>query len=285
ARVAFGLVSALIVFIALRILGRPKVPTRAAQLILACPLTTLTFAVAGDDLVIVALILLALALLHRRRPVWCGGVIAVAVSIKLTASPALIVLAVAVFGLLGLRSLVRFCAAVIGVGIVVTVPVMLIDPRNFVEQVVKFPLGIGMAHSPAQSPLPGVLIAQLGPAGHDVALALMCAAALGIGGWLVIRPPRWASDAAFRSAIGLGLAIMLSPATRYGYLVYPLALFGAAITLRAMENRDEQTKPESSDPAASAPEKGLEVGETAQLGLAFRRPLLVEGRPVGRVEQ
>lgn len=242
ARVAFGLMSAVIVFIAWRVLGRPKVPVRAAQLILACPLTTLTFAVAGDDLVIVSLMLLALALLHRRRPVLCGGVIAVAVSIKLTASPALIVLAVAVFGMLGSRSLLRFCAAVIGVGVVVTVPVLLIDPHNFVEQVVKFPLGIGIAHSPAQSPLPGVLIGQLGPAGHDVAIALMAATALGIGLWLVLRPPRTASDAAFRSAIGLGLAIMLSPATRYGYLVYPLALFGAAITLRAMENRDEQAE-------------------------------------------
>ena len=242
ARVAFGLMSAVIVFIAWRVLRRPKVPVRAAQLILACPLTTLTFAVAGDDLVIVSLMLLALALLHRRRPVLCGGVIAVAVSIKLTASPALIVLAVAVFGMLGSRSLLRFCAAVIGVGVVVTVPVLLIDPHNFVEQVVKFPLGIGIAHSPAQSPLPGVLIGQLGPAGHDVAIALMAATALGIGLWLVLRPPRTASDAAFRSAIGLGLAIMLSPATRYGYLVYPLALFGAAITLRAMENRDEQAE-------------------------------------------
>lgn len=240
ARVAFGVVAALIVVVALRVLGWPKVPVRAAQLILACPLTTLTFAVAGDDLVIVALILLALALLHRRRPVWCGGVIAVAVSIKLTASPALIVLAVAVLGMFGLRSLLRFCGAVLGVGFVVTVPVMLIDPRNFVEQVVRFPLGIGIAHSPAQSPLPGVLIGRLGSAGHDVAIALMLAAALAIGIWLVLRLPKLASDAALRSAIGLGLAIMLSPATRYGYLVYPLALFGAAITLRAKENQDER---------------------------------------------
>jgi hypothetical protein len=239
-RVAFGVVSALIILVALRVLGRPKIPVRAAQLILACPLTTLTFAVAGDDLVIVALMLLALALLYRRRPVFCGGVIAVAVSIKLTASPALIVLAVAAFGMFGLRSLLRFCAAVLGVGFVVTVPVLLVDPRNFIEQVIKFPLGIGIAHSPAESPLPGVLIGQLGPAGHDVAIALMLATALAIGIWLVIRPPKLASDAAMRSAIGLGLAIMLSPATRYGYLIYPLALFGAAITLRAKENQDEQ---------------------------------------------
>jgi hypothetical protein len=241
-RVMFGVASALIVLVAMRVLGWPTTPVRAAQLILACPLTTLTFAVAGDDLVIVALMLLALALLHRRRPVLCGGVIAVAVSIKLTASPALIVLALAVFGMLGLRSLLRFCAAVIGVGFVVTVPVLLVDPRNFIEQVIKFPLGIGIAHSPAESPLPGVLIGQLGPAGHDVAIALMLATALAIGIWLVLRPPRLASDAAMRSAIALGLAIMLSPATRYGYLVYPLTLFGAAITLRATENQDERAE-------------------------------------------
>jgi hypothetical protein len=248
ARVAFAVVSVLIVALALRVLGRPKVPTRTAQLILACPLTALTFAVAGDDLVIVALLLLALALLHRRRPVLCGGVVAVAVSIKLTASPALIVLAVAVFGMLGVRALLRFLVAVVGVGAVLTVPVMLVDPRDFVEQVIKFPLGLGIAHSPAASPLPGVLIGQLGPAGHATAIALMLAAAAAIGCWLLWRPPRLASDAAMRSAIGLGLAIMLSPATRYGYLVYPIALFGAALALRAIEKLAEEPAGDNAGP-------------------------------------
>ncbi|HEX3778886.1 MAG TPA: glycosyltransferase 87 family protein [Pseudonocardiaceae bacterium] len=235
ARIAFAVVSVLIVAIALRVLGWPSVPTRTRQLVLACPLTALTFAVAGDDLPIVALLLLALALLHRRRPVLCGGVIAIAVSIKLTASPALIVLAVAVLGMLGRRALLRFTVAVLGAGAVLTVPVLLVDPHDFVEQVVKFPLGLGIARSPAASPLPGVLIGELGPAGHATAIGLMLAAALAIGCWLVLRPPRLASDAAMRSAIGLGAAIMLSPATRYGYLVYPIALFGAALALREWE--------------------------------------------------
>ncbi len=235
ARVAFAVVSVLIVAVALAVLDWPTVPTRTAQLVLAAPLTALTFAVAGDDLPIVALLLLALALLHRRRPVACGAVIAVAVSIKLTASPALIVLLVAVLGMLGVRALLRFLVAVLAVGVVLTVPVLLVDPRDFVEQVIRFPLGMGIAHSPAASPLPGVLLGQLGPAGHTAAMALMVLAALAIGGWLLWRPPRLASDAALRSAIGLGLAIMLSPATRYGYLVYPIALFGAALALRALE--------------------------------------------------
>ncbi|MDG4866226.1 hypothetical protein P8605_49550, partial [Streptomyces sp. T-3] len=41
---------------------------------------------------------------------------------------------------------------------------------------------------------------------------------------LVVRPPGTARAAAARLALGLGLAMALMPATRFGYLVYPLVL-------------------------------------------------------------
>jgi hypothetical protein len=83
--------------------------------------------------------------------------------------------------------------------------------------------------------LPGNLIARLGPAGHDVSLALLAAAGLAMAIWLVARPPRTSTGAAVRIAVGLTGALLLAPATRYGYLIYPIVLFGAAIALRQLD--------------------------------------------------
>lgn len=236
ARIAFALASAGAVALAWRLVGRPRLPVRAAQLAVASPLTALTWSVAGDDLPIAALVVLALALLYRRMPAWCGLVIGVAVSMKLTASSGLVVLAIAVLAIMGWRAFGRFVAAVIGVTAALNLPVLLVNPDSFVEHVVRFPIGLGRAHSPAASPLPGNLISRLGAGGHVVSLMLLFTAAIAMGVWLVRRPPATATAATLRIAAGLTAGIMLAPATRYGYLVYPLVLLGAAITLRQRDS-------------------------------------------------
>jgi hypothetical protein len=81
------------------------------------------------------------------------------------------------------------------------------------------------------------LIAIIGAAGRTIAFVLLGAAALAISSWLVRRPPATGSDALLRTAVGLGAAILLSPATRYGYLVYPLVLLGAILVFRESEPR------------------------------------------------
>ena len=43
---------------------------------------------------------------------------------------------------------------------------------------------------------------------------------------LVIAPPRTPAEAAHRIALGLTALFALSPATRFGYFCYPLALYG-----------------------------------------------------------
>lgn len=254
ARIAFGLFAAVLAVCAWRVVGRPAVPVRASQLAIAGPLTVLTVATAGDDVAVVALITLALALLHARRPVACAVAITVAVSMKLTALPALAVLAVAVAAIMGRRALGRFAAAVITLGAVVNVPVFLVDPGAFVEHVIRFPAGLGKAHSPAASPLPGNLIARLGPAGHDVSLALLLAGALAIAIWLLRRPPRTAADAALRIAVGLAGAIILAPATRWGYLVDPIVLAGVAIALKSISPSVDGARPaDATEPPARPP--------------------------------
>ncbi|MGH3759425.1 glycosyltransferase 87 family protein [Actinophytocola sp.] len=232
ARVAFAVATVLIIVLAFAVLGWPRVPVLAAQFAAVSPLTLLTITVAGDDIPVIALIVLATALVHRAHPAWAGGVCALVITMKLTALPALAVLAVAVLvrrGGRGHQDLAIFLGTTVAVSAVVVLPVLLVNPASFVEHVILYPAGLGQAGSPAESPLPGHLIARLGPVGHAVSLALLATAACAIIAWLVLRPPRDPAAATLRIATGLGMAIILAPATRWGYLVYPLALLGAMI--------------------------------------------------------
>ncbi|MBQ1015105.1 hypothetical protein KBX53_30080, partial [Micromonospora sp. M51] len=87
-----------------------------------------------------------------------------------------------------------------------------------------FPLGHGLVTSPAQSPFPGYLIASTLPAGRLIAAALLVAAGVAIAVRLARRPPRTAVAATLICGYGLLAAIALMPSTRFGYLLYPLAL-------------------------------------------------------------
>lgn len=239
ARVAFLVATVLIIVLTLRVLGWPKVPVRAAHLAAVSPLTLLTLTVAGDDIPVIALIVLATALAYRANPIWSGLVCAVVATTKLTALPALGVLAVAIMVHRGGRGLAAFLGAVVGGSVVITLPVLLVDPGSFVEHVIFFPAGLGEAKSPAASPLPGHLIAQLGPVGHAVSLALLAIAACAIVAWLILRPPQDPAGVMQRIAVGLGTAILLAPATRWGYLVYPLAMIGAMLGFSTTSERGE----------------------------------------------
>jgi hypothetical protein len=245
ARLMFVLGSAIAIGLALWVLGKPKVPVVAGLLVIASPLTTLVATTAGDDLPVIALAILATALATRdHRPAsaaWSGVICALVVTMKLTALPALGVLAVVVIARTRLRGFAAFAGALLITGIVIVMPVLVRDPASFVEHVIKFPAGLGRAHSPAASPLPGHLIASTGSAGHTIALLLLLLAGGAMIAWLVLRPPRTGADAMLRIAVGLAAAILLAPATRWGYLVYPVAMLGAMIAFRAVaEQQHEQ---------------------------------------------
>ncbi|OLR93968.1 glycosyltransferase 87 family protein [Actinokineospora bangkokensis] len=237
ARIAFLVVFLGALALSWHLLGRPPVPVRAAQLLVVGPLTALTLAVAGDDVAVLGLVVLAAVVAHRpgvrSAPLWAGLLCAVLITMKLTAVPAAVVLAVGLAAERGRRGAAVFLGALAAGTTALVVPVLLVDPGAFVEHVLKFPVGLGRSGSPASSPFPGHLLAGTGPAGHALAMVLLLAAAAAIAAWLVVRPPRTAADAVGRTATGLGAAILLAPATRWGYLVYPVALIGAALLLRA----------------------------------------------------
>src|SRR6202044_901311 len=108
---------------------------------------------------------------------------------------------------------------------VIIAPVAGFWPHSLVENTILFPLGLAKSKSQAVSPLPGHLLADTGPVGHPIAVALLCLAGLGVLVSLVIRPPRNVPSATWRLIIGLVLMFVLAPATRFGYFMYPLGLW------------------------------------------------------------
>lgn len=205
---------------------RPGTPGLAVALgaVIASPLVAVQAVVGGVDLPIIGLCCLALALAERGRAGWAGIALAAACSLKWTAWPALPVVLVLLAQVHGARA-VRRCAAVATAGTaLVVLPAVLAQPGAVLQQVLRFPLGLAPVHTPADSPLPGHLLAATGPAGRAVALALLVAGCLAVIGWLALRPPRTAVSAADRLALGLALAFLLAPAGRFGYLQLPAVL-------------------------------------------------------------
>jgi hypothetical protein len=219
---------------------------------------------------VIALTALAAALAFRANPVWAGVVIAVVINMKLTALPAFAVLAVALLATRGRRTLLILFGTVLTTSAVLVLPVLLVDPAAFVEHVILFPAGLGEVSSPAASPLPGQLIARLGPVGHAASLALLAAAACAITVWLVVRPPRDPADVMLRTAAGLGTAIVLAPATRWGYLVYPLAMAGAMLAFFATEPK---TAREEGTRTAAGPTDGDHDVTHDNVNEAVNRPI------------
>jgi len=214
---------------AVRIAGVPR-PVWWTLLVTATPVVALPLAVGGDDLPVLGLVCLGLALASRaaRSPwPWMAGAglaIGLAAAMKATAWPAVAVLAVLFAARLGWRAVAWFGAAVAVAGLVTDGITVAVHPAAAVVNTVLYPLGLTEAASPAASMLPGHMLASAGTWGHWTALALMALAGAGVGVSLIIRPPCDARGAGWRLALGLALLFVLAPATRVGYFVYPLGL-------------------------------------------------------------
>ncbi|MGW0435242.1 glycosyltransferase 87 family protein [Micromonospora sp. NPDC003197] len=204
---------------------------RAIQLATVLPICALTLATGGDDIPVLALCLLALALCAVRREGAAGLAVGLAAAFKLFAWP--VVLVLLVFTLTrGWRTMARFAAGAVGLPILALIPAQLVDSAALVENVLRFPLGDGLVTSPAQSPFPGYLIASALPGGRLIAAGLLVAAGLVIAVRLARRPPRTAATVALICGYGLLAAILLMPSTRFGYLLYPIAFLAWAPALR-----------------------------------------------------
>jgi len=220
ARVWFAVVTVSALVLAVHTLRSGPLLIRAIQSVAVLPICALTLATGGDDLPVLALCLLGLALAATDRWGWAGVAVGAAAAAKLFAFPVVVVLAAFAVATGRWRS---FLPGALGLPLLVLIPPLLVDADAVIENVLRFPLGHGVVTSPAQSPFPGYLIAQHLPAGRFIAIALLAAVAVVIGVRLLRRPPRTATTASLITGWGMLAAILLLPTTRFGYLLYPIA--------------------------------------------------------------
>jgi hypothetical protein len=240
-RVWFALVFVVTVGWALRVSGGfgGRGAVRAVQFAAVFPVCALTLATGGDDMPILGLCLLALAFAGRERWTAAGVAVGIAGAMKLFAWPvALVLIGYALLrnrrsGGLAWPDALRVAAGGFGLPLLALVPVLIVGPDALVENVLRFPMGHGVVTSPAQSPFPGYLIAHHLPGGGTIANVLLLLAGLAIAGWLVRRSPRDAAGAAFVCAVGMVAVILLLQATRFGYVLYPVAFVGWMPQLRS----------------------------------------------------
>ncbi len=232
--------------------GCPQCRKRVAgltALAVASPMIAYPLALGITDPPVIAALCLALALASRGALLRAALVLAAACAAKTTAWALVPVLAIMAWVQHAPRAAVRFTATAVaatGLLALLAAPEALATPDAVRQNLIDFPLGLTKHKTPAASPLPGHLIAQLGTAGHYTAMALMALAAVAFAAWILLRPPRDARDAAWRLAVGYTVMFVLDPSTRFGYFVYPLALLGwLALTKTRDPERTEPTPPDA----------------------------------------
>jgi hypothetical protein len=227
--------------VALFALSRLRPPTdarvRALEVLTVLPTAALPLATGGDDMPVVALMLLGLVALHRRRPLLAGLALGAASSLKFTAWPLTLLALWAATDPERRRAIGRYILGVLLVVGPVVLPVALRNPSAFVDNVIRFPLGLAGVSSPAASALPGHILVANFPHIHRIYVVTL----LVVGGAVLVwrlwrRPPGNAAEVADLAGWVMLIAILLAPATRVGYLLYPINLFLWAWMLRQADD-------------------------------------------------
>ncbi|WP_240675417.1 hypothetical protein, partial [Streptomyces albidoflavus] len=206
--------------------GRVAAPggSTGPAVLVASPLVAFPLCVSGVDLPLAGLCWLGLALAARGRAGAAGLALAAACALKWTALPAVAVAAALLAGSHGGRQALRCTSAWSAGFLALVLPAVLLSPGPLVEQVLAFPTGRAEVATPAASPLPGRLLAELGPAGWYTAVLLLVCGGVAVAVSLVTRPPAGCVAAADRLAVGLCVAFLFAPAGRFGYFALPLLL-------------------------------------------------------------
>ena len=254
ARIQFLLFTAVVSLIALSRL-RPATDARfrALQVLTVLPTAALPLATGGDDMPVVALMLAGMVALQRRRPLLAGLALGAASSLKFTAWPLAFLAAWAALDRRSRRAVGRFALGVVLVVGPVVLPVALSNPSAFIDNVIRFPLGLAGAASPAASALPGHMIVTAFPGIHRAyVLALVVVGLAVLARQLIVRPPTDAAGVARLTGWVMLIAIVLAPATRVGYLLYAVNLFVWSWMLRRAAD------PEPADDGGGGPTRSSE---------------------------
>ena len=225
-------------------LGRLRAPkdtrARALQVLAVLPTAALPLATGGDDMPVVALMLLGLVALQRRRPLLAGLALGAASSLKFTAWPLAFLALWAARDLYRRRALGRYVLGFALIAVPVVAPFAFRNTSAFVDNVIRFPLGLAGVASPAASPLPGHTLISAFPGIHRPYLITVAVIGAVLLLWrLKAKPPRTAADVAVLTGWAMLIALLLAPATRVGYLLYPSNLFVWGYVLRRAVTPEE----------------------------------------------
>jgi len=244
ARIQFLLFTLIVTCIALsRVRPRSDARIRALQVLSVLPTAALPLATGGDDMPVAALMLLGLVALQRRRPVLAGLALGAASTLKFTAWPLVFLALFGAWDLQRRRAVGRYVLAVLALVVPVVLPVALHNPSAFIDNVVRFPLGLAGVASPAASALPGHILVSWLPGIHRPYVILIAVVGLVVLARRLWRnPPRDTAAVAQLAGWVMLVAILLAPATRVGYLLYPINLFvWAWMFRRSSDPADEGT--------------------------------------------
>jgi Glycosyltransferase family 87 len=252
-RVWFGVVFVAGFGTALRVSGVSR-PWLWAVVVTASPIIAYPLSTGGDDLPVLALICLGLALLRpgaagsaggaeggpsTRRIILASLALGLAAAMKATAWPALAVALALVAARRGARAAALLGLVTLCVPLAVDGAVLFAQPSSVVSNTILYPLGLTKIKTPAASVLPGHLMTEAWPWGHWAAIGLILLAGLAIAVWLVVSPPEDERAAGWRLVIGLTLMFAFAPASRFGYIIYPLGLAAwLMLTLPPLGSRD-----------------------------------------------
>jgi hypothetical protein len=226
ARIIMTLMSIIVSGWALALLrASKKQKLRVAQVLIALPTGALFFATGGDDMPILALMLLAVVALQRRQPNLAGISLGLAAAMKITAWPMAAGALLVARNPEGRSTWKKVLAWIAAIVIVTTVPFAVRAPHAFMANVFAFPLGLAGVSSPAASALPGHILTTWMPVlGHILAPVSFL-----IGGYFATKYIRRHRPLALSQILGLLAIVFLglicvASATRVGYVIYPLNL-------------------------------------------------------------
>jgi uncharacterized membrane protein len=180
----------------------------------------------GDDMPVLVLMLAGLVLVAKRRPVAAGLVLGCAATLKFTAWPVLVLMLIAIRGRDDRPAPWRYAISAVLVAVPVIAVGFVTSPGAFVENVIRFPLGLTSVTSPAASPLLGEVLVRTFPDHRRLIIAVLVLFGLALVAYGLKRwTPRTPAQVVRFTAWAMLLATLLAPATRFGYLMYPANLF------------------------------------------------------------
>ncbi|NNN19434.1 MAG: hypothetical protein HKL84_06215, partial [Acidimicrobiaceae bacterium] len=158
--------------------------------------------------------------------------------LKFTAWPLVIIAAIALAVRNGWRPAIKLALPAFAIMIWTLGDEIVHNLSALVNNVIKFPAGIAIMGSPAASPLPGHLLASIWKGYPMIAFAIGLLMGLTTLVWIIYRTPRVSTGTCWLSAFVLFIAILIAPATRVGYLLYPVDLAAWAWVLTSENESD-----------------------------------------------